>query len=269
MVAHARTNGFVLLLGLAACGREPVQAVAETAPVIVSPPPRGSGIAELPAASSRARSRAATPALRGHLSGRAASVEAMDGDVVVRDARGREARLTTEGRDDSPALSPDGKRVVFRRHATRAREGPLSLHLIGVDDDDEPELLVVEDPSGSSAELPLVDLADPEFSLDAKRVYFHVQNGRLGALFGVELTSKKASWILTAVATEQIRRGPYRGHFFALRREQAELDGPYRELCYVLHSVTGDKLRAVQCNGDYPHDLGSLGDPAARKELGI
>lgn len=268
MVAHVRTGGVVFLLGLSACGREPVQAVAETAPAIASPPPSRSGGAELPAASSRARPRAVAPAPRGHLSGRAVGVVAIDGDVVVRDERGREARLTTEGRDDSPALSPDGKTVVFRRHATRAREGPLSLQLIGVSDG-EPELLVAEDASDSSAGLPLVDLGAPEFSLDGRRIYFSVQNGRLGALFGVDRATKKASWILTAVATEQIRRGPYRGHFFALRREQTAPDGPYQDVCYVLHSVTGDKLRAVQCNGDYPHDLGSIQDPAARKELGI
>jgi hypothetical protein len=253
----------VIVLALAACrGAPSPTALAEIAPTPDAATP------EPPSASAVAGSVAPRRRPAAHLTAPAVTVTAVDGSIVARDAAGHEAALTAEGTDDSPALSPDGKTVAFYRHPTAARGGPPAIYRIGVLEG-EAQLLVAEEPfEGPHAmELPLADLGSPEFSVDGARVFFHVRNGDLGAICDVDLATGKVHWVLTAVETELIRKGPYRGHFFAIRREHDRSDEPLDERCYVLHSVTGHKLRAVPClAGDAE---ATLKNKAARRAIGL
>ena len=78
----------------------------------------------------------------------------------------------------------------------------------------DPELLVAGDgPEGAphGAGIELWSLGAPEFSVDGTRVFFSVANGELGALCDVDVATRKARWILTAIQTEVIRKGPFQG----------------------------------------------------------
>jgi hypothetical protein len=198
---------------------------------------------------------------------RAVRASSERGDIVVWDERGRETWLTVDGTDDEPALSPDGTLVVFRRFDLPSREGSSSLVMLTLTTGNI-ETLVTPGPDDGSPCEEARWVSSPTFSLDGARVFFSAWNGQLGAACAVELERRTVSWVMTAIEWELIERGPYRGHFFAIRREHDGLYDPYYELCYVLHSVTGQKLRAVDCAGSGPHE-GSLQNRAARRALGL
>jgi hypothetical protein len=254
-----------LLLGLAlASCREPPP------PVVAEPPPetRTATVSSAEPGGAQVDAGPRCAAAPGHLSSRAVSVAEGNGCIVARDAAGREAYLTTTGVDDWPELSPDGKTVAFRRHGSTLGR-PTTIHQAFVETGD-PELLVTEDgPDGPhEAGIELWGLGAPKFSVDGARVFFHVWNGDLGALCAVDVATRKVRWILTALQAEVIRKGPYRGHFFALRHEHDTLYGPPEDRCYVLHSMTGKKLRRVPCKDPDGPDA-TIYDPVARRSIGM
>ena len=266
-----RSSALALVLALAACSPHPPVEKAEPAPTVVVAPPAPVDILDAGTAPG-----VTTRAPRATLSTRAVGVAAIDGNLIARDAQGRDATITTGATDDAPALSPDGMTVAFRRYRATSLEGSHDLYLISVTGG-EPEILVPEAASSDPEPLgvSLHWLGPPEFSVDGKRVFFNVENGRLGAVCAVDLGTRKVSWILTALEYELIHKGPYRGHFFAIRRETIGLDGPEFEACSVLHSTTGKKLRTVRCHDgpqgaeSDPAYSASLQYPSARRELGL
>jgi hypothetical protein len=270
-MTFVRSSALPLFLALAACSAHPPIEKAEPAPTGVVASPASVEIIDAGAAPGMTMR-----APRATLSTRAVSVAAIKGNLVARDAQGREAIITTGATDDAPSLSPDGMTIAFRRYRTTSLDGSHDLDLVSVTGG-EPEILVPEAASSDPEPLgvSLHWLGPPEFSVDGKRVFFNVENGRIGAVCAVDLTTKKVSWILAALESELIHKGPYRGNFFAIRRETLVLNGPEIEACYVLHSTTGKKLRTVRCHDgpqgaeSDPAESASLQYPSARKELGL
>jgi hypothetical protein len=64
-------------------------------------------------------------ALAGTGGATAATVEARDGNVFIRDGA-QQRQLTRSGKDSEPALSPDGTTVVFTRVGNPASSGDPS-----------------------------------------------------------------------------------------------------------------------------------------------
>jgi dipeptidyl aminopeptidase/acylaminoacyl peptidase len=190
---------------------------------------------------------------------RAVSVEVVAGDVIARDAHGNTAALTTEGKDDEPTLSLDGMSVAFVR---RPNGGGRDLYRVPVDDGDA-ERLVADGPLDPPGGVDMVDLSSPLFSLDGKRVLFTVTNGRLGAVCGVDLATKKVTWLATAVEAELLRKGPYRGQLLIAHRSDSP-SGGFVERCEVWDSVKGKLIRAIPCGNE-----ANLTDPGARRALGL
>ena len=176
-----------LLLVTAGCGAEPpaqtlaeAPAVTEVPSVVGAPQPLAVGAV-------------VKPRPLGHLPGPATEVTSSDGDIVARDGAGHEARLTATGMDMWPEVAPDGRTIVFSRGRDTRDGWPRDLYLARVDRGD-PELLVAEDPDvhvDGGIDLPLHELARPDFSIDGRRVFFQIQNGfHNPGLCGIDLAAR-------------------------------------------------------------------------------
>ncbi|APR84322.1 Hypothetical protein A7982_09671 [Minicystis rosea] len=167
------------------------------------------------------------------------------GDIVVEDADGRSAVLTSLGADSQAELGPDGQTVVFARRRS-VDGGEVHDLFIARVTGGAPELLVAEDPKTEVKGYPLSGLRAPEHSVDGKRVFFLVDNGyHNDALCSVDRATKVVSVITSFWDHRQIHEGPLAGHFLVLKSKDGRLSGESQ--CFVVHATTGEVIRPESC----------------------
>jgi len=148
----------------------------------------------------------------------AQKVSVQDGNICLGGSAGEVKRLTSSGHDSEPALSPDGKWIVF------VRTIPGKKISTGAGDANANELwqirtggkeatLLVRPKAGGRDENPLAGLSKPQFSADGKLVYFMSENwATSGALHVVDTTNGKKHFICPALDFEVVPSGEYRDY---------------------------------------------------------
>ncbi|MDC3961453.1 hypothetical protein [Polyangium jinanense] len=182
-----------------------VPAPSEVSSSAVAPPPSASAAAAAPPC-------AGVPARPG--------VEAHEGNIYFCAQDGAARKLTASGKDDSPALSPDGKRVVFVR-----AEGIASVEADEARVTDN-RILLFDLASGQTREIAkngtCLSLWSPVFAfddfvlLDARG--YEIPRYTYTSVCGVDLRKKTPEVKTVASGTDcvtAIRSGPHRGHLYA------------------------------------------------------
>lgn len=197
--------------------------------------------------------RCSTLVLLMLLAGRAHALElrtAYEGLVVV-EPGGRERALTTVQGDDNPALSPDGRTVVFVRHlpgdpAHPGETGPTELWTIGLDGS-APRRVLAERAS-ERPEQQLQTFNHPVFSLDGRSVYFlSAAWVTSDAIHRLDLASGKLTYVAPGNSLSVVRAGRWAGHLVADQHRYHRGGGSYDD--FWLLKPDG---RAVRDLGDDP-----------------
>ncbi|MDC0743044.1 hypothetical protein [Polyangium mundeleinium] len=194
--------------------RDPAPSAGPEAPVAASAPP--------PEVSAEAAPSASVAAAAPPCAGAEArpGVEAHEGHIYYCAQDGSARKLTDSGKDNSPALSPDGKRVVFVR-----AEGisPADEDGIRVTDN---RILLHDLASGQTREIAkngmCLSLWSPVFAFDDLVLIdargYEIPRYTHTSVCGVDLREKTPVVKAVAGGTDcvvAIRTGPYRGHLYA------------------------------------------------------
>jgi hypothetical protein len=175
---------------------------------------------------------------------------AYEGLVVVGDD-GRERALTTVQGDDNPALSPDGRTVVFVRHlpgdpAHPDEAGPTELWTIGIDGSGATRVLAER--ASDRPEQQLVTFNHPVFALDGRSVYvLSAAWVTSDAIHRLDLASGKITYVAPGNSLRVVRAGRWAGHLVADQHRYHRGGGSYDD--FWLLKPDG---RAVRDLGDDP-----------------
>ena len=168
---------------------------------------------------SRSRLTALLLALPVLLSAPAAaqSVAEENGAIVYTPPSGSPRRLAEGPGDCDPALSPDGRWVVFVRREgsgcdSGAETGAPRLYSIGVDGDGL-RLLLTGTTGDAEPEASLAGLASPRFSPDGRTVYFLTRAwATSGAVHALEVETGEHRFVAPANSLGVVPSGEYAGH---------------------------------------------------------
>jgi dipeptidyl aminopeptidase/acylaminoacyl peptidase len=140
-------------------------------------------------------------------------------------------RLTSLGLDREPALSSDGKLVVFVRDiSSRKKDGeqePFSELWISSLSSGDSQRLLTNQPA-SQPEKNLTDFNRPAFSPDGKSVYFISSAWATSdAIHALDLKSRKVRYISPGNSLLVIRSGKYVGFLIAQKHKYFPAGGSY------------------------------------------
>jgi Tol biopolymer transport system component len=171
------------------------------------------------------------------------SVEVRDGNVYLNDA-GAATRLTEGGKDRSPALSPDGSRVVFVRDedhrglspkigdAVGPEFGRSQLWICGVRPRSAPTLLL--DSPTEVKNRAFFGFYAPQFSANSESIYFQIAfSATSPAIARLSLESRKVYFIADALRFSVIPVDRYRGDLIA-QVHRPKMGGGYYDWFYLL-----------------------------------
>jgi hypothetical protein len=146
----------------------------------------------------------------------AQKVSVQNGNICISSANGEVKALTSSGHDSEPALSPDGKWVVF------VRSVPGKKISTGLGDMDATELwqiradgknptVLVHAKDSDKMETVLAGFSRPQFSTNGRLVYFLSEAwATSGALHVVDTTNGKEHFVCPALEFEVVPSGEYR-----------------------------------------------------------
>ncbi|HEX2203112.1 MAG TPA: hypothetical protein VHG91_07430 [Longimicrobium sp.] len=146
----------------------------------------------------------------------AQAVSAENGNVVYTAPGAPPRRLTSNRIDSDPALSPDGRWVVFVRRAAQSRvyrPGAPTHHLyrIGVDGSGLTHLLTGRPDTVPERSLSM--LSSPAVSPDGRTVYFMAAGWvTSGAAHALELETGRTRFVAPANELRVVPTGEYAGH---------------------------------------------------------
>jgi len=148
----------------------------------------------------------------------AQKVSIQNGNVCISNATAEDKPLTNTGHDSDPALSPDGKWIVFVRSipdkklSTGNGEAPVT-ELWQIRADGKEPTLLVRSKESDKMETMLAGFSKPQFSTNGKLVYFLSEAwATSGALHVVDTTSSKERFVCPALEFEVVPSGEYRDH---------------------------------------------------------
>jgi hypothetical protein len=181
------------------------------------------------------------------------SVYEHDGNIFFSDANG-ERTLTTSGVDSQPALSPDGKLVVFVRHTlnkpveTGSGDGSPDELVIMHLETNTMHKIVEAKPSLKMEEV-LAGFSKPQFSSDSKSVYFLSKAWTTSAaIHKVDLHTKKVTFISPGNSLEVIQRGKYTGYLKVNIHRYHRGGGSYD--CDYLLTPEGREVKVIEGSCD-------------------
>ena len=170
------------------------------------------------------------------------------GDVYFVDAKEQKKRLTWDGLNSAPALSPDRRQVVF------VKETPEEMVSTGVEDQQATELYVVgvdgknlkfllRGREAKEMQNVLAGLWAPQFSTDGKTIYFLSYAWTTsGAVHAISLVDKKERFVCAGNEFEVIRNGQFAGKLIVLQHRYRS-GGSY-DYYYVM-DTDGKEVREI------------------------
>jgi dipeptidyl aminopeptidase/acylaminoacyl peptidase len=148
---------------------------------------------------------------------RAQSVTEEKGNIIFTSADGLQKQLTDSGHDSVPALSPDGKQVVFVRDTpdkiVATGSGDVSateLWIVGADGKKPTMLLRGRD--SQDAKQVIGGIAGAQFTPDGRHLYFvSASTATSGAVHILDLATKKERFFTDGSGLEIVPNGDYKG----------------------------------------------------------
>ncbi len=140
------------------------------------------------------------------------------GNVWYTDAAGRRTRLTTDGRDSAPALSPDRHRIAYvhkvvgKEISTGAGEAtPTELRVMDIDGKNQETL--VRSADAEKVEDVLADFSSPSWSPDGRTLYFaSAAYATSGAVHSYDFGKKTVRFVMPGNDPQVVPAGEYKGH---------------------------------------------------------
>ena len=178
----------------------------------------------------------------------AQSVSVSAGNIVYHTGGGSAHKISNGGLDSMPAISPDGRWVVFVRqtpgdtvNTSLGWEQRTELWIVRSDGSNAKRLLRGRE--GTSPETSLARLENPAFSVDGRTVYF----GSTGwvtsdALHAVDVATGRERFVCAANGFELLTRGQYRGDIM-VGQHRYKAEGSYDGTWIV--SPRGSVIRLV------------------------
>jgi dipeptidyl aminopeptidase/acylaminoacyl peptidase len=146
----------------------------------------------------------------------AQKVSAQSGNICISNANAEAKALTSSGHDSEPALSPDGKWIVFVRTipgkniSTGSGDSPATeLWQIRADGKNPTALVRAKD--SDKIESVLAGFSKPQFSTNGRFVFFLSDAwATSGALHVVDTTNSKEHYVCPGLDFEIVASGEYR-----------------------------------------------------------
>ena len=140
------------------------------------------------------------------------------GNVWYTDAAGKRARLTTDGKNSDPALSPDKRRIAYvhkvpgKEISTGAGEAtPTELRIMDIDGKNQETL--VRSADAERVEEVLASFSSPAWSPDGRTLYFCSGAwATSGAIHAYDFERKTQRYVMPGNGPEVVPSGEYRGH---------------------------------------------------------
>ena len=201
-----------------------------------------------------------------HSAGAADRVIAEGGRIVFENSSGQKTVLTQAGLDSDPWISPDGRTVVFLRHAP---EDMFRTSVYEIDMRTRTPTLLYAGPAKYHGR-ECASFGRPELDESHNRLYLISNDyATSGALIVIRLASGQATLISHHVVGYDVMECPkkYRGDLIVLKRHEEDILGrPY--FLYYLYSAAGEEL-GLAGDGELDADLdfirdGSCEDPEPR-----
>jgi Tol biopolymer transport system component len=169
----------------------------------------------------------------------AGQVTEKQGNLYYHSDQGNEQQLTRSGKDSQPALSPDGKQLVFIRElSNEANELWLmdiagnNAHAIVLGHDDE------------DVKKKLTQLNNPLFSLDGKAVYFlSAAWVTSNAVHVIDLATHKQHFVTDGNSLELVPSGKYKAYLIVSKHKYHKGGGSYED--YWLVSPKGKAIKSL------------------------
>ena len=155
------------------------------------------------------------------------TVEERDGNIYFTDTDGHTVQLTSTGLDSSPSLSKDTRLVVFVRKTPSLKIGTglgyaidNELWVAHTSGTEPAQRILIGHPGTfhTDGSLLLAGFRHPQFSPDARRVYFESTAwASAGAVWMGNVETGKATFLYVGSSVEVIQSGQYAGYLIALK----------------------------------------------------
>jgi dipeptidyl aminopeptidase/acylaminoacyl peptidase len=162
------------------------------------------------------------------------------GNLYLHNEQGSEQQLTSSGKDSQPALSPDGKQVVFVREVENKNTELWLMDSSG--NNAHPIVLSHED---ENIEKNLTEINNPLFALDSKAVYFQTFAwATSNAIHFIDLNTNKQHFVTSGNSLQLVPSGKYKGYIIVLKHKYyKKTDGSYEDFCLV--SPKGKEIKSL------------------------
>jgi len=139
------------------------------------------------------------------------------GNIFYIDARGKRTRLTTEGKDADPCLSPNGRQIAFV-HRVAGKDistgsgdaSPTELRLMDIDGTHMSVL--VRSAEAEKPEDVLADFTSPTFSPDGRTIFFSsAAYATSGAVHAYDTVSGAVRFVMGGNDPQVVPAGEYKG----------------------------------------------------------
>lgn len=140
------------------------------------------------------------------------------GNVWYTDAAGKRTRLTTDGKNSDPVLSPDKRRIAYVHEAAgkdisagAGDAAPTDLCIMDIDGKNQETL--VHSAESKEPEDILAGFSSPTFSPDGRTVYFcSAAWATSGSIHAYDFDRKAQRYVMPGNGPQVVPAGEYKGH---------------------------------------------------------